>query len=276
MCASCRVCIIYVAMQDRHLDRKRYFEELAATSRTYFVPQLRACMNIGPGVKVLEIGCGDGGNLLPFAEAGCEVTGIDIAAVRVDDAGRFFAERGAKGRFLHTDVFTRPDLGGEFDIVLCHDVYEHVPDKKGLLSVIAGYLKPEGIAYVAFPAWQMPFGGHQQICRHRIASKLPYVHLLPRALYRGLLRAFGEGPDCVNEQMSIKGTKTSVEAFERAVKGVPELAVMRRELWFINPHYEVKFGLRARRLNKVVARIPWVRNFVSTSCEYFMQRAKGS
>ena len=34
-------------------------------------------------MNILEIGCGDGGNLLPFNELGCNTTGVDLSAGRI-------------------------------------------------------------------------------------------------------------------------------------------------------------------------------------------------
>ena len=34
-------------------------------------------------MNILEIGCGDGGNLLPFTELGCNTTGVDLSAGRI-------------------------------------------------------------------------------------------------------------------------------------------------------------------------------------------------
>ena len=63
-------------MQERHSDRLRYFTESANTSREFYIDYVRQHYNISYGCNVLEIGCGEGGNLLPFAEIGCNVTGI--------------------------------------------------------------------------------------------------------------------------------------------------------------------------------------------------------
>ena len=54
-------------MQERQKDRARYFSELAHTSEKYFIPYISPFMKVEAGMNVLEIGCGDGGNLLPFA-----------------------------------------------------------------------------------------------------------------------------------------------------------------------------------------------------------------
>ena len=44
-----------------------------------------------------------------------------------------------------------------------------------------------------------------------------------------------------------------------------------RRLYFINPHYETKFGLRPRRLSPLIGAIPYVRDFFTTSCFYIMK-----
>lgn len=50
-------------------------------------------------MNVLEIGCGDGGNLLPFAELGCNTTGVDLSTRRIKDTILFFEERQIIRRF---------------------------------------------------------------------------------------------------------------------------------------------------------------------------------
>ena len=115
-------------MQNRHIDRKRYFDELAKTSEEFYIDYLKPYKNIGPGCKVLEIGCGEGGNLLPFAQAGCKVAGLDLAAGKIDNARIFFATLETEGEFACADFLkTNPfERDGLFDIILIHDVIEHI------------------------------------------------------------------------------------------------------------------------------------------------------
>lgn len=120
-----------------------------------------------------------------------------------------------------------------------------------------------------FPAWQMPFGGHQQICRRRI-SKIPWIHLLPAWLYERLLRRSGEGEDNIRELMSIREAATSIERFEKLCR-VAGLTIADRRLWFINPHYLRKFGLKPQRVNRFMAGIPILRNFYTTACFYMLR-----
>jgi len=126
---------------------------------------------------------------------------------------------------------------------------------------------------MSFSAWQMPFGGHQQICRSKVVSHLPFIHLLPNALYRSLLKMVGEDRACIDELMSIKETRTPIELFERITRETGTLRITDCTLWLINPHYETKFGLRPRKLSLWMSRIPYVRNFFTTSCFYILIKA---
>lgn len=258
-------------MQERHINRKKYFKELSITSKRYFMPYIQHWRMIDTKMKVLEIGCGDGGNLLPFSEMGCNTIGVDMAISRIEDAKKFFKEINAKGEFIASDIFKLKELERNFDIIICHDVFEHITQKELFLSNLNKYLKPQGIVFMSFPAWQMPFGGHQQICKSRVLSHFPFIHLFPASLYRLLLKYFGENESCIKELLSIKKTGVSIELFEKLVKKA-NLRILNRQLWLINPHYEVKFGLSPRKLSKEISHIPYLRNFVSTSCFYILKR----
>lgn len=257
-------------MQERHKNRQQYFRELAETSRKYFVPYIQRYHTVGAGVNVLEIGCGEGGNLLPFVEMGCHVTGVDIATCRIEEARTFFEDEGVQGRFISEDIFNLGGLESCFDIIICHDVFEHIDNKKVFMSGLSDYLKPQGIVFMSFPAWQMPFGGHQQICRSRLLAHLPFFHLLPVGIYRQTLKFFGEDDGCVKELLSIKQTRVTVERFESLLKAT-SLVIMNRQLWMVNPHYEVKFNLSPRKLSPVLSHIPYLRNFLCTSCCYILR-----
>ena len=85
-------------MQYRQSDRKLYFHELSTTSQKYFIPYIEKYKEITHGINVLEIGCGDGGNLLPFSKKGCNTLGVDLAECRISDAKKDFLPH--EGLFL--------------------------------------------------------------------------------------------------------------------------------------------------------------------------------
>lgn len=260
-------------MQERHTNRKQYFKELAQTSRDYYVPYIEQFISITKDVKVLEVGCGEGGNLVPFAKTGCEVIGVDLAVSRISQAKEFFAEGNLKGTFIASDIFKLKDLEKQFDLILLHDVIEHIGNKEQFLLKMKPYLKDNtGIIFIGFPAWQMPFGGHQQIAKSKFISHFPFIHLCPNSLYKAFLSLFGERVDTQKELLEIKKTRCSIERFFKTVRKT-NYQIINSRLYFINPHYKAKFGLTPVKLNGVIAKIPYIRNFFSTSCFYIMKNA---
>lgn len=261
-------------MQKRHQDRQQYFNELANTARNYYIDYLKPYQLLPPGTRVLEIGCGEGGNLLPFAEAGCQVKGIDLSETRIRQARQFFDAAGQQGTFACENFITADKPATEeerYDLLLIHDVIEHIeaPYKHDFVSHLLPFLKRDGIIFVGFPAWQMPFGGHQQIGTGWV-SKLPFVHLLPMGLYTRVLTWSGQRDCDIRELQSIKRSAMTIEHFEQLCHDTG-LTLVKRTLWFINPHYEQKFQLKPRRLYKVLGRIPYLRNFCTTSAFYLLK-----
>jgi SAM-dependent methyltransferase len=113
--------------------------------------------------RVLELGCGDGGNLIPMAYALPDATfaGIDLNAAAV---GRGRARIEALGlenvRLDAGDIAALdPRELGRFDHVIAHGVYSWVPDhvRTALLALCRGCLERDGVAFVSFNA--LP-GGH--------------------------------------------------------------------------------------------------------------------
>ena len=194
-----------------HADRNRYFEIQLLNARQHVLPFIERVMPIHAGMRVLEIGCGEGGVLKAFLEKGCQGVGVELDVTRVEDANRFMQAELASGslRIISKDIYqveVESDLQGAFDLIILKDVIEHIHDQPKLIGWMKQYLKPTGAIFFGFPPWQMPFGGHQQICHSRL-SRLPYIHLLPRPLYRSLLRWKKEP---VADLLEIRDTRISI------------------------------------------------------------------
>jgi len=85
-------------MHERHTDRELYFREQAHTTRKHVIPFIETVMPVTPALSVLEIGCGEGGNLLPFLEVGCSrVTGIDLSEYKIENVVSTFWMSDGKG-----------------------------------------------------------------------------------------------------------------------------------------------------------------------------------
>lgn len=137
-------------MQYRQSDRKLYFHELSTTSQKYFIPYIEKYKEITHGINVLEIGCGDGGNLLPFSKKGCNTLGVDLAECRISDAKKFFHEANAAGEFFASDIFDIKGKDGLFDLIICHDVLEHIENKSFFISSLKRFLAPRGGCFYLF------------------------------------------------------------------------------------------------------------------------------
>ena len=110
-----------------------------------------------------------------------------------------------------------------------------------------------------------------QICKSSVLSKLPYFHILPAGLYKAILKGFSESDKAIEDLLEIKQTGISLERFERIAKG-EDYAIARKTLYFINPNYETKFGLKPRVQSRFITAIPFLRNFFVTAGYYVLQQ----
>ena len=258
-------------MFDFHADRKKYFDIQVLNAEKYVIPFIEEKFQVRPGMRVLEIGCGEGGVLKAFINRGCEGVGVELDAPRIVDAKIFLAEDLASGKlkFVVKDIYqvdVQADFNGRFNIIILKDVIEHIHDQPKLIGWMHQFLAPGGIVFFGFPPWQMPFGGHQQMARSRV-SKLPYIHLLPRNLYRWILRKKKEPVDAL---MEIRDTGISIEQFEKICKK-QGYEILHHRHYLLNPIYEWKFGWKPKRQSVLIKSVPFIRNFFTTCVYYIIQ-----
>lgn len=260
-------------MQERHFNREQYFREQSITSEKYVIPYISQFIEINEDTSVLEIGCGEGGNLVPFLAAGCKrIVGVDLSKGRIENARKFFDSFEGKENieFIIDNIYNMDsEKTGRFDIIIMRDVIEHIPGQEQFMEFVKGFLKPGGKFFLGFPPWYNPFGGHQQMCKSKILSKLPYFHILPAGLYKFILKSFGESESKIGGLLEVKETGISIERFEKIIKATG-YKIDNRTLYFINPNYEIKFNLKPRVAWKIVASIPFIRNFLVTAGYYLI------
>ena len=263
-------------MFDFHKDKRRYFDMQYKTAREYLLPFISAQTPVTSHTRVLEIGCAEAGVLLAFRELGCDCVGIELSKVRTETASQYHSEFDMPGaiRFINKNIYEidiAKDIGHTFDVIILKDVIEHIPDQATFIPKLQDFLTAGGLVFFGFPPWYMPFGGHQQICKSSVLSKLPYFHLLPAPIYRWILKIFGESPIGQKNLMEIKDTGISIERFERIVKST-EMHVEKKQLWLLNPIYKYKFGKGPVAQSGLVGAIPFVRNFLTTAVYYVIRK----
>jgi SAM-dependent methyltransferase len=107
--------------------------------------------------RVLELGCGSGGNIVPMAyhSPRSEFIGVDLSG-RAIKAGQAMIERlGLSNVSLqHRDIMDIRDDDGSFDYIIAHGVFSWVPAgvRDKIWSVFESNLSPQGIAYISYNA----------------------------------------------------------------------------------------------------------------------------
>src|SRR5690554_2772643 len=260
-------------MQERHQNKEQYFKEQETTTGKFVIPYLTDTIKITAQTEVLEIGCAEAGNLKPFLDMGCLTTGIDISCGRIDLARQFFADHPNRNRLelICADIYKVDLKGKTFDLIIMRDVIEHIPNQEMFMHYVKLFLKPDGRFFIAFPPWQNPFGGHQQVCNNRVLSKLPWFHLLPRNLYKLILDTFERNQKRTKGLLDIKETGLSIDRFERILR-FENYKIEKRTFYLINPNYHTKFNIRPRKQISLVTAIPYIRNFFTTAAYYIVSK----
>ncbi|MGH8231620.1 MAG: class I SAM-dependent methyltransferase, partial [Steroidobacteraceae bacterium] len=111
-------------------------------NRAIDVTQRRALgrwLAVGPGTRVLDVGCGVGRWSRRLAAQGATVTGIDLSATMIEQARARTAHQGLaeRCRFLVQDV-AQLDLGQGFDLIVAVTVLQHLPDADAVRAALLG------------------------------------------------------------------------------------------------------------------------------------------
>ena len=100
--------------------------------------------------KVLDVGCGGGILSESMAIKGAQVTAIDVAPRVLEVARLHLLESGAAVDYqLATIEQFAQDHSGEFDVITCLEMLEHVPDPSSVIESIARVLKPGGHVFLS-------------------------------------------------------------------------------------------------------------------------------
>lgn len=110
--------------------------------------------------RLLDAGCGTGGNLLAFSALGPAV-GVDPSA----EATSFCRERGLS-RVARGRLDALPLRGGRFDLLFACDVLEHVEDDRAALGELRRVAARDALLVVTVPAYQFLWSEHDEVLHH--------------------------------------------------------------------------------------------------------------
>lgn len=108
--------------------------------------------------RVLELGCGDGGNLAPMASTlpESEFLGLDLAAQPIARGQQMIREAGLTNiRLIQTNLSEFENGNEKFDYIIAHGIFSWVPPeaRERLLALCRNSLAPHGIAFISYSAF---------------------------------------------------------------------------------------------------------------------------
>ena len=148
--------------------------------------------------RVLELGCGRGGNLLPMAETlpESEFVGMDLSPGHIDAANADVAALGMSNVcFEAADILDWNDDGRPFDYIIAHGIFSWVPQsvQNAILKLASDRLSPNGLMYVSYntyPGWHYR-GVVREMLQYHVDQQAPVSNQLEQA--RSLLQFVSHG-----------------------------------------------------------------------------------
>ena len=120
-----------------------------------------ARLPVGPGVRVLDLGCGGGRHAFEVLRRGADVVAFDMDQSELDSVAAMFVAMDkagevppeASGETVQGTALEMPFEDGSFDRVIAAEVLEHIPDDMAAMREIFRVLKPGGTAAITVPSF---------------------------------------------------------------------------------------------------------------------------
>jgi SAM-dependent methyltransferase len=200
----------------------------------------RCGVSLGAKIRALDLGCGHGVFGAELIRRGCQVTFAD------EHQGLLPEVSNAPFRMIDLD---RDDVAslGEYDLVICSNVLEHLAKPKQFLDSVHKILSPQGKLYLSWTNWLSPWGGHEFSPFHYLGTRSGHL------VYDKLFKRKRKHTPFVNLFPTYIGEVLSM------IRQNPELALLRAA-----PRYYTEFAF--------LVRIPLLREFLTWNCALLVER----
>jgi SAM-dependent methyltransferase len=217
--------VTFYRLAVRRLDSPQAYQDFQRFQGALLVKFLQSRRVELKGQRILDLACGLGGYSLALQEAGARVVGVDR-----------FPDPILKGvGLVCADALTLPLPDEQFDIVICASLIEHVPTPADLIRELHRILRDGGVAYLSFPPFYTPIGGHQFSPFHLFGERLAMRVNWVKALYRGHVWLRAHYPDTPQSLAQAYGNwglyPLSISKVERLLRASPFQVVERSTRW---------------------------------------------
>ncbi|MCX6173780.1 MAG: methyltransferase domain-containing protein [Ignavibacteriales bacterium] len=244
---------------------EKHFYEQKQYTKEYLLPYFQKMISDFHKMKVLEVGCAEGGLLETLQEIGMHVVGVELSPTRAETA----IKKNHNLKIIVGDI-TDSKLPGQlsetFDVIIIREVIEHVSDKKAAFDNLGKLLNYNGFLFISFPPKRSPFAGHQQIGKSFLKT-IPYLHILPKSILKPVAKLLGEDAGYIDEIKLHYGTGCTVHEFEFQCL-LQNFIPIKKDFFLFRPIYALRFGLPTIKLPK----IPILKEYISFGCETLLQK----
>lgn len=115
-----------------------------------------AALQLQPGSRLLDAGCGTGQFAIAFAERGCRVTGVDLAPAMIERAWQHGEERGVTVEWRVGEISRLADPEAAYDAIHARVVLQFVPNVVETLREFRRVLAPGGRLLASVPGALSP------------------------------------------------------------------------------------------------------------------------
>jgi S-adenosylmethionine-dependent methyltransferase len=138
----------FVAAERRWIDRLSNLRN--AVRQEVIRRQLAG--HVRSDMTVLDVGCGQGTQLIELASLGCDVTGVEPSEKLQQLCTRGARQRGVRVELLDGTIEELGDAVGDrrFDLVCAHGLLMYLDDRPGAISRLADRVEPGGLLSVTF------------------------------------------------------------------------------------------------------------------------------
>jgi 2-polyprenyl-6-hydroxyphenyl methylase / 3-demethylubiquinone-9 3-methyltransferase len=149
------------------------------------------------GKRVLDIGCGGGILAEAMAARGARVTAIDMAAAPLAVAQIHLRESGLEVEYLKATAESHAgERAGQYDLVTCLEMLEHVPDPARVVAACSQLVRPGGRVFFSTinrnpKAWVMAIFGAEYVLRLLPRGTHEYAKLIRPSELAEWIRAAG-------------------------------------------------------------------------------------